>query len=442
MKSKSCGLSYVSRLLCFLDILVITVVSSLPHCGSDILPIDLSAEYHGDRSIRFQALSRGRAGNAIIQSAHVRMYAAEHGGSAAPWAQFGRMKPDGLEPEVWGPRFGAMAFCTIDPKDTSVIRSGASRCPQPSKIKYVPGALMSKGRCGEDSRFHQNYNYFRGRRDALRYYLATSDELEYPELQRWEAVMAPMKVWRPKRPPWLGDNDAVVHIRISHHPEEQLKFLCKNAANHKHLCSLRRNLIPDELFRNGTCQMHATTPPFEYYKNVLKERGKRQAAAEGKSYDPRKPGGWDNVWIVGESKVFSSPSVKRAVAELHLKKAPTSGGNKDIGPLLDIYTIKSANYIIQTYGTFSWIGALLSRAREIHKPYTTHNWANTWAEEAALFVDDQPEYIYHNVEEGRYFLSAEDVLAETNSPFVTTIHERAAYTLPPNQTWPTPVKCR
>ena len=75
------GLSYVSRLLCFLDILVITVVSSLPHCGSDILPIDLSAEYR-DRSIRFQALSRGRAGNAIIQSAHACMYAAEHNCSA------------------------------------------------------------------------------------------------------------------------------------------------------------------------------------------------------------------------------------------------------------------------------------------------------------------------------------------------------------------------
>ena len=46
----------------------------------------------------------------------------------------------------------------------------------------------------------------------------------------------------------------------------------------------------------------------------------------------------------------------------------------------------------------------------MHKPYTTNNWANYWAEEAALFVDDQPQYIYHNVEEGRYFLSAAEVL--------------------------------
>ena len=95
------------------------------------------------------------------------------------------------------------------------------------------------------------------------------------------------------------------------------------------------------------------------------------------------------------------------------------------GPLEDIWNIKSAKYIIASYGTFSWMGALLSEALEIHKPYTSNNWANYWAEEAALFVDDQPQYIYHNTEAGRYFLSAGEVLKEKGTAFVEGVLQRA-----------------
>jgi len=205
---------------------------------------------------------------------------------------------------------------------------------------------------------------------------------------------------------------------------------------------LRLDLIDLGLFQNGTCEKHATTPPFEYYKELLAQRGLREAAATGQPYDPQKPGGWDNVWIVGEPKVVASNLVRRLTSELHMKKAPgMSANHKDTGPLMDIWLVKTAKYIIQTYGTFSWISAFLSHAKEIHKPYTTHNWANMWAEEGALFVDDEPEYVYHNVEEGRYFLTAEQVLADKESPFVITVGERARYAAPPIATTPSPLRC-
>jgi|MDSY01.1.fsa_nt_gb hypothetical protein len=408
-------------------------------CGLQELPLNLNFEFDGSPTTRYTALVRGRAGNAIIQMAHVRLFAGEHGGSAEPWAQFVRMSVDGRGPLVYAPRIGKMAFCTVDDRIED-MKALKQRCPfRNQKVKYVPGQSMSKGRCGNDQRFHQNYNYFRGRRDALRYYLATADEMAAPEIRQWEKVMAPLQAFKPKRPNWLGRNDAVIHLRISH-PDDQVIQLCKDALKRQHLCSLRLDLIPIELFKNETCQKFATTPPFEFYEKLLQERGRRQAQASGVPYNPGKPGGWDNVWIVGENKVLSSNLVRRLVSELHFKKYPGGrGSSKESAPLYDIWLVKSANYIIQTYGTFSWTSAFLSHAKEIHKPYTTHNWANAWSEEAALFVDDQPEYIYHNIEEGRYFLSAAEVLADNNSPFVATVGERGNYPPPPNKTFPSPV---
>jgi hypothetical protein len=86
-----------------------------------------------------------------------------------------------------------------------------------------------------------------------------------------------------------------------------------------------------------------------------------------------------------------SDLAKRLVKELGVKVPFHHSGTGYAGPLEDIWSIKSARYIIASYGTFSWVGAFLSRAVEIHKPYTSNNWGNHWAEESSLFVDDQPE---------------------------------------------------
>ena len=88
--------------------------------------------------------------------------------------------------------------------------------------------------------------------------------------------------------------------------------------------------------------------------------------------------------------------------------------------------------MIQSYGTFSWVGAFLGRAKEVHKPYTSNNWANHWAEESYLFVDDQPEYVYHNTETGKYFETAAEVLAATDTAFVRGVLSRPKpHNMPP-----------
>ena len=42
----------------------------------------------------------------------------------------------------------------------------------------------------------------------------------------------------------------------------------------------------------------------------------------------------------------------------------------------------------------------------MHVPYTATDWAGVWSASAHLFVDDQPEFVYHDVERGRFGLSA------------------------------------
>ena len=49
---------------------------------------------------------------------------------------------------------------------------------------------------------------------------------------------------------------------------------------------------------------------------------------------------------------------------------------------------------------------------QVHVPYTATDWAGMWSASAHLFVDDQPEFVYHDVERGRFGLSAADVLAD------------------------------
>lgn len=120
--------------------------------------------------------------------------------------------------------------------------------------------------------------------------MATADDLDSDELQHWERIMAPNKVWKPKT--WVGPNDAVIHLRVfedmrkidkhtgtpcdhgdkntrlaintSHSltvvgltcwicvclpnrakcdPGEWMSLACDNALKHKHLCSWTRDLV-------------------------------------------------------------------------------------------------------------------------------------------------------------------------------------------------------
>jgi len=299
----------------------------------------------------------------------------------------------------------------------------------------------------DDSKFHQNYNYFRGpNRDAARYFLATADDLSPQELGAWEKVMAPVRVWKPKT--WLGENDAVLHLRFfedtrrvhsgtgtpcdhgdpkTRHPcpaDSSVPLACYIAQRRTHLCSWHRDLVDDKLFFDGTCERYIIAPPFEFYKKLFEGRSAREAQRTGAPPKPGGVGGWDNVWLLSDPKGHNSPTAKRLVSELGVK-VPFKHSDRGPGPLEDIWNIKSAKYIIQSYGTFSWIGAYLSRAVEVHKPYTSSNWANHWAEESALFVDDQAEWVYHNMETGDFFQTAAQVQASAQgSAFVRGIETR------------------
>lgn len=166
----------------------------------------------------------------------------------------------------------------------------------------------------------------------------------------------------------------------------------------------------DVLFSDGTCEEHLFHPPFSYYDTLFKTRADREETRTGQRVGV---GGWDNVWLLSDPKGHSrsvvlfvvsdvllvfiiycccfSDLAKRLINELGVKVPFHHSDRGYSGPLHDIWSIKSAPYIIASYGTFSWVGAFLSRAKEIHKPYTSNNWGNHWAEEASLFVDDQEE---------------------------------------------------
>ena len=76
-------------------------------------------------------------------------------------------------------------------------------------------------------------------------------------------------------------------------------------------------------------------------------------------------------------------------------------------------TKTQASHLILTYGTYSWLAALLSRASEVHVPFTRGAYEGLWYPAPLLLVDDAPEYVYHDVEDGgRGFLSAAMLVAQ------------------------------
>jgi len=272
--------------------------------------------------------------------------------------------------------------------------------------------------------------------------MATADDLEPEELAAWEKAAAPVEIWKPK--PWLGPNDAVLHLRFFEDtrqvdkttgapcdhgsPKERAacpagtatSLACWNALTHTHLCSWHRDLVDDKLFTDGTCDQHVFAPPLAFYEKLFQERAAKHPNSKEGSV-----GGWDNVWLLSDPKGHNSAVAKQLVGRLGVKVPFEHSDRGYAGPLGDIWSIKSANYVIQSYGTFSWVGAFLGNAKEVHKPYTSNNWANHWAEESSLFVDDQPEWVYHNTETAEYFQSAQDVLAAyPNSAFAAGVKAR------------------
>jgi hypothetical protein len=99
--------------------------------------------------------------------------------------------------------------------------------------------------------------------------MATADDLDADELQAWEKIMAPNRVWKPKK--WLGENDAVIHLRVFEDlrridkktgapcdhgdkatrakcdPGEWVSLACDNALKHMHLCSWVREAVDGTL---------------------------------------------------------------------------------------------------------------------------------------------------------------------------------------------------
>jgi len=76
-------------------------------------------------------------------------------------------------------------------------------------------------------------------------------------------------------------------------------------------------------------------------------------------------GGWDNVWLLSDPKGHQSVVAKRLAAELGVKVPFHHDDRGFAGPLEDIWNLKSAKFVIQSYGTFSWVGAFLSEAKEV-----------------------------------------------------------------------------
>jgi hypothetical protein len=270
------------------------------------------------------------------------------------------------------------------------------------------------------------------------------------ELAAWETVAAPVAVWKPSK--WLGPNDAVLHLRFFEDtrrvdkatgapcdfgspaargaclPGSTVSLACWNALTHTHLCSWQRHLVADRLFTDGTCDRHVFAPPLAFYKELFARR-----AAKHPNAKPGSVGGWDHVWLLSDPKGHNSDVAKQLVADCGVRVPFHHSDRGYSGPLGDIWAIKAARFVIQSYGTFSWVGAFLGTAVEVHKPYTSSNWANHWAEEASLFVDDQPEWVYHNTETAQYFQTAADVLAAnpSSSAFVAGVLARPKPKVPP-----------
>ena len=411
-------------------LLAFLVLSCICHTPDDTL---LDFELGKSKpSMRYGFLTRGGWGNVVIQFLYARLYALERNGFVAPPPRliFAGEEHGGHDPErmvIWAPRLGHLAACGIKGRNQKQNFSMGS-CPGkgvPSQeVKNQVLGLNRAKRPVWDRAYHQNYNYFRGWRDICRFLLATTDQLPPDELERWTGLVKPGKLWSHRGPP-PGPNDAVLHLRIMNMQKQEdhgMVPLCyRLRKGHETPPTWEAPPALDELLLNQTCDRFANAFPLEFFEGLLAARARRLNLDPGTELAAR--GGWDKLWLVTEPHILDTDLAKKLVSHLGFEVHPTLETGLP-AVLEDFWFLKSARHIIQTSGTFSWAGAFLSNATEVHKPYTSNNWGGLWAEEAALFVDDQPTYFYHNAEDGRFFLTADEVLADTNSAFVRMVQKR------------------
>jgi hypothetical protein len=352
---------------------------------------------------------RGRLGNQLIQYAFCRLQAAKLGIEVAP--SKGMCGPEKQSPAAWSPHFGARVTC-LPAKGRSCGKDNGLH-PAPEKVMAQAVAVWNDEPYS-DIHFHQLYSYFRGRRDFVRYFLATADEAEtqppmpsLPPLAGHETPLKPYPVWRPSGTP-PGPHEAVIQLRIM-----EGTHLCADAWKHGHMPTwpghdlIRAPLPPGAAdpyayFDNATCADLAAAPPFEYFERVL-------AAARDTAVSSGVP--WGRVHLVTEPRLRSTELAQQIVKRLN---ATIRTEGKDAYD--DLWFVKSTRGpLVLTYGTYSWIAGFLSHASAVHTPITARDWSGTWSASTHLFVDDLPDYVYHDVERGRYFLTAEQVLADNTS---------------------------
>ena len=169
---------------------------------------------------------------------------------------------------------------------------------------------------------------------------------------------------------------------------------------------------------------HSSVPPFSYFANILegirKRRGRRERAGIG-----------GHVYFITEPKIRGDPTLKRLMDEYG---ATCEIGNDELDDMRFAASGEGSTLVL-TYGTFSWMTAYLSFAGEIHVPYLSNN-AHYWFPAAALFVHDDPRYVYHDVapiatstkkssrRQRRTWLSALEVLDRDETEFSKAVRER------------------
>jgi hypothetical protein len=97
------------------------------------------------------------------------------------------------------------------------------------------------------------------------------------------------------------------------------------------------------------------------------------------------------VYMVTRSAHLSSPAVallKRAGVHVLSRSAPE-----------DFALLVRAKHIASSFGSFAWTAAFFSSATAVHMPYYgTAVERQRWWPWAALFVHDDPAYIYHEID--------------------------------------------
>ena len=250
-----------------------------------------------------------------------------------------------------------------------------------SSLLKVP-TVGSPGLTGPNSDFfHQHYDNFRGLRERVRLMLEPGPFLSNDDV--------PLK------------SEVVVHIRMWE------GFGCGNDANGcpgNKICQkswpLAFGYAPDRDAKK--CGYYAPHPPVNFFRDVV--RGRHQTGVQP----------WTKMWIVAEPRARKSPYLRAILASLEdeplLPSVELRAPNE---AHVDFTFLTKANNLILTYGTYSWLAALISRASEVHVPFTRGAYEGLWYPAPNLLVDDAPEYVYHDVEEGgQGFLSAAMLTAQ------------------------------